>query len=104
MEPEKLPEQHCKYKEETERCVLNPDSSASEDDPKCYKTDKNRCATKKKKIIKIKPKKGKLEMVVEKEQQVEQVEKEQGEKPKPKKQNDFLYPDLNDKNFNLKIS
>ena len=49
MEPEKLPEQHCKYKEETERCVLNPDSSASEDDPKCYKTDKNRCEIKKKK-------------------------------------------------------
>ena len=73
QQPEK-PELHCKYKEETERCVLNPDVSASKDDPKCYKTEKNRCAKNKKKIIKIKPKKGNLELVLEKEQPLEQQE------------------------------
>jgi hypothetical protein len=158
-QPEK-PDLHCKYKEETERCVLNPDTSSFKDDPECYKTEKNRCAKNKKKIIKIKPKKGNLELVVEQEQPLEQLEQpleqleqpleqleqplEQLEQPKqkqestlkkkkqikinskkgnleiaieqeqplgqqqqplePNNQNDFLYPDLNDKNFNLKIS
>jgi hypothetical protein len=50
-------EPHCKYNDATERCVFNPDPSAVQDDVVCYKTEKNRCAVKKKKIIKIKPKK-----------------------------------------------
>ena len=45
--------EYCKYNDATGRCVLNPDLSAVQDDPMCYKTDKNRCAVKKKKIIKI---------------------------------------------------
>jgi hypothetical protein len=36
---------HCKYNEKTERCIINPDPSALQNDPKCYKTDKNRCAS-----------------------------------------------------------
>ena len=51
-------ELHCKFNDKTDRCVLNPDPSAVQDDPVCYITDKNRCAVvKKKKMIKIKPKK-----------------------------------------------
>jgi hypothetical protein len=153
MEPQQPEQQelHCKYKEETERCVLNPDTSSSKDDPECYKTEKNRCAKNKKKIIKIKPKKVNLELVLEQKQEQEQPKQkqesivkkkkqikmnpkksnleptveqqqqpleqqqqpleqqqqplEQQQQPlEPKNQNDFLYPDLNDKNFNLKIS
>ena len=48
-------ESHCKLNDKTGRCVINSDPSVTEDDPMCYKTDKNRCAVKKKKIIKIKP-------------------------------------------------
>jgi hypothetical protein len=64
---------------------------AAQDDPVCYKTDKNRCAVKKKKIIKIKPKKSMEPMPME------NVEAETVGI-------DFLYPDLNDKNFNLKLA
>ena len=99
---------HCKYNEKTERCIINPDPSALQNDPKCYKTDKNRCASKmkdKKKIkikIKIKPK----------DVQAEEQTPEEPFKPEDaainvtssKDKNDFLYPDLNDKKFNLKIS
>ena len=46
-EPEKIEEQHCKFNDKTERCIINPDPSAIRDDPACYKTDKNRCAVKK---------------------------------------------------------
>ena len=51
----------CKYNEATERCIFNPDSTASANEDGCYKTDKNRCASEKKKLrkIKIKPKKTK---------------------------------------------
>jgi hypothetical protein len=58
-EMQKKEEIFCKYNEATERCIFNPDSTASANDDKCYKTDKNRCASKKKKMmkIKIKPKK-----------------------------------------------
>ena len=44
----------CKYNEATERCVYNPDANASANDEECYKTEKNRCASKKKKMRKIK--------------------------------------------------
>ena len=103
MEPEQQPEKlelHCKYKEETERCVLNPDSSASKDDPECYKTEKNRCAKNKKKIIKIKPKKVNLDLVLEQEQPLgqqpseQQPSEQQPSEQQPselKNQNDFLY-------------
>ena len=49
----------CKYNEATERCVYNPDTNASANYEECYKTEKNRCASKKKKMrkIKINPKK-----------------------------------------------
>ena len=52
-------EEFCKYNKETERCVYNPDANASANDEECYKTEKNRCASKKKKMrkIKINPKK-----------------------------------------------
>ena len=53
----------CKYNEATERCIFNPDSTASVNDDECYKTDKNRCASKKKKMIKIKIKPKKAEEV-----------------------------------------
>ena len=43
----------CKYNEATERCIFNPDSTASANDDECYKTDKSRCASKKKKMMKI---------------------------------------------------
>ena len=49
-------ESHCKINDTTERCIINPDASAVQDDPACYKTDKGRCAVKKNKIIKLKPK------------------------------------------------
>jgi hypothetical protein len=94
---------HCKYNDATERCAFNPDPSALQDDPVCYKTDKNRCAVKKKKMIKIKPKKPSNKLVIPMENVVPA--------PVPIAENvgsenvgvDFLYPDLNDKNFNLKI-
>ena len=47
-------ESHCKLNDKTGRCVINSDPSVTEDDPMCYKTDKNRCAVMKKKVIKIK--------------------------------------------------
>ena len=39
----------CKYNEATERCIFNPDSTATANEEGCYKTEKNRCASKKKK-------------------------------------------------------
>ena len=49
-------ESHCKFNDKTARCIINPDASAAQDDSVWYKTDKGRCAVKKKKIIKLKPK------------------------------------------------
>ena len=104
----------CKYNEATERCIFNPDSSASANDDECYKTDKNRCASKKKMMkIKIKPKKAKEVEGMEKvEDVIDVVEEKKEEQVKKKikiiphdnqdssvnknKNNDFLYPDLND--------
>ena len=115
-------EAFCKYNEATERCIFNPDSTASANDDECYKTEKKRCASKKMKIrkIKIKPKEAKeteqatgAEVVVdeateaqekEKEGNKEQVKKKINMIPSVNKNNDFLYPDLNDANFNIKIS
>ena len=77
-EREMMPEMFCKYNEATERCIFNPDSTASANDDECYKTDKNRCASKKKKMmkIKIKPKKAKeVEGNKEQQQQEQQVKK-----------------------------
>ena len=65
----------CKYNEATERCIFNPDSTATANEDGCYKTDKNRCASEKKKLrkIKIKPKKAKeMEEVREAEVVVEE--------------------------------
>ena len=93
---------HCKFNDKTERCVINPDPSAVQDDPVCYKTDKNRCAVvKKKKMIKIKPKRL---VDVELVEQVEPIEQMRKIESKKLGDIDFLYPDLNDKNFNLKIA
>ena len=60
-------EAFCKYNEATERCVYNPDLNASANDEECYKTEKNRCASKKKKMrkIKINPKRVKENTVEE---------------------------------------
>ena len=33
----------CKYNEATERCIFNPDSTATANEDGCYKTEKNRC-------------------------------------------------------------
>jgi hypothetical protein len=102
-------EPHCKYNDATERCVFNPDPSALKDDLVCYKTEKNRCAVKKKKMIKIKPKRSseKVVDVLELKKNVEPM----AENVEPMAETvgvgvgiDFLYPDLNDKSFNLKIS
>ena len=98
--------EYCKYNDETGRCVLNPDPTAVQDDPVCYKTDKNRCAVKKKKIIKIKPKNATKE-VKDATKEVKDVPKIVLEPQIAKKSedgNNFLYPDLNDKNFNLKLA
>ena len=91
-------EKHCTLNENTGRCAFNADPSILQDDPVCYKTDKNRCAVKKKKMIKIKPKR--LEPIENENVEVEQIEIE----PEKNGNVDFLYPDLNDKNFNLKIA
>jgi hypothetical protein len=90
---------HCKYNDATQRCAFNPDPSAVQDDPFCYKTDKNRCAVKKKKMIKIKPKQP-SKILNEPMENVVPVPMVSSETVGI----DFLYPDLNDKNFNLKIS
>ena len=65
----------CKYNEATERCVYNPDLNATANDEECYKTEKNRCASKKKKMrkIKINPKKA-TEVQVEEEKLVDKVQ------------------------------
>ena len=89
---------HCKYNDATERCVFNPDPSAVQDELVCYKTDKNRCAVKKKKIIKIKPKKSSEKLDVPMESVVAPMESVHSETVGI----DFLYPDLNDKKFNFK--
>ena len=106
----------CKYNEATERCIFNPDLTATANEDGCYKTDKNRCASEKKKLrkIKIKPKKAKeMEEVREAEVVVEEGNKEQVPKkikimptmnPSSNKSHDFLYPDLNDANFNIKLA
>ena len=100
----------CKYNEATERCIYNPDANATANDEECYKTEKNRCASKKKKMrkIKINPKKVKevqedAAITVEMEA-VSPVKKKIKIIPNKKLNNDFLYPDLNDENFNIKIS
>ena len=93
-------ESHCKFNDKTERCVFNPDPSATQDDPACYKTDKNRCAVKKKKMIKIKPKESSIKESVK--GSVKEVGPQIQVTEKSKDDIDFLYPDLNDKNFNLK--
>ena len=104
-------ESHCKFNDKTERCIINPDPSATQDDHACYKTDKNRCAVKKKKIIKIKPKESVKESAVKesavKESIKESIKESQTQiqaTEKSKDDIDFLYPDLNDKNFNLKLA
>ena len=109
-------EAFCKYNEATKRCVYNPDPNASANDEKCYKTEKNRCASKKKKMmkIKIKPKKVKgntvEEIITDKIEEVLPPVKKKikivptENKGNKKINNDFLYPDLNDENFNIKIS
>lgn len=38
----------CKFNDETQRCRINPDPLVTENDAMCYKTEKNRCAVKKK--------------------------------------------------------
>jgi superfamily II DNA or RNA helicase len=88
----------CKYNEATERCIFNPDLTATANEDGCYKTDKNRCASEKKKLrkIKIKPKKAKE---IEEVREAEVVVVKEGNKS-----HDFLYPDLNDANFNIKLS
>ena len=106
---DKPQESHCKFNDKTARCIINPDASAVQDDPACYKTDKGRCAVKKKKIIKLKPK---TKPAVESEAVVQQVAQQEPaaleelvkEPAKSKDDIDFLYPDLNDKNFNLKLA
>jgi len=104
----------CKYNEATERCVYNPDANAVANDDECYKTEKNRCASKNKmRKIKIKPKKVKEntveEIITDKIEEVLPVKKKikivpNENKGNKKINNDFLYPDLNDENFNIKIS
>ena len=91
-------EKHCAFNENTGRCAINADPSILQDDPVCYKTDKNRCAVKKKKMIKIKPKR--LEPIENENMEAEQIKIESEKTGNV----DFLYPDLNDKNFNLKIA
>ena len=121
-EVREAPEMFCKYNEATERCIFNPDLSATANEDGCYKTDKNRCASEKKKLrkIKIKPKKvqeveevEEMEEVKEGEVVVEEGNKEQVPKkikitpsmnPSANKSHDFLYPDLNDANFNIKLA
>ena len=95
-------ESHCKYNDTTQRCAFNPDPSAVQDDPVCYKTDKGRCAVKKKKIIKIKPKISSKILGVQ--EVAESVVPAESVMPEETAGIDFLYPDLNDKNFNLKIA
>ena len=112
-----IPEVFCKYNEATERCIFNPDSNSKANDDECYKTDKSRCASKKKKMMKIKIKPKKVKEVKEQQQQEEQQQQQQEEQQVKKKikimpntnlisnkNNDFLYPDLNDSNFNLKLA
>jgi hypothetical protein len=81
-------EAFCKYNEATERCIYNPDASATANDEQCYKTEKNRCASKKKKMmkIKIKPKKAK-ETLEEEEEKVITHEIEEEVLPPVKKKN-----------------
>jgi hypothetical protein len=102
-------ESYCKFNDKTERCIINPDPSATQDDSACYKTDKNRCAVKKKKMIKIKPKESAVKESTVKESTVKESAVKESQTQiqateKLKDDIDFLYPDLNDKNFNLKLA
>ena len=67
-------EAFCKYNEATERCVYNPDANATANDEECYKTEKNRCASKKNKMRKIKIKPKKATEVQQEEELVDEVQ------------------------------